>query len=154
MELGKPGYIKQSVAYFNNHDYASAYALGREFAAKFPDEMIAHFLLAKAAFWTGNYQESALAARKAFNMAKTPGDMLPCAILASTAYHEMGEYAKGYEILKAMERVQSSEELEQMLFIFSLAVKDEKEAMKHMDELRRLNKKAADDFMERVISRL
>ena len=152
VELGRAGYLKQAVIYLSNQDYASAYSLCREFAGKFPDDMMAHFLFSKAAFWAADYRESASAARKAFNLAKTPEDMLPCAVLASTAYHELGEYLKGYEILKAMERIKSSEEVEKLLFIFSVDLREGREALSHMDELRRLNRKAAEEFMMKVIS--
>ena len=150
-DLGKNAYIKQNALYLKNKDYGRAYEFSKEFTQKFPGEMIAYFLLAKAAFCLERYEEAAMVARKAFNMASEPEDVLTCAIMASTAYYEMGEYSKGLELLKQVEKIKANEELEELLFIFSLALKDEKEAMKHVQELYKLNKKAAEDFMARYI---
>jgi len=150
-DLGKNAYIKQNVLYLNNKDYGKAYEFSKEFVQKFPAEMIAHFLLAKAAFCLGRHEEAVLGARKAFNLAADADDMLSCAILASTAYYELKEYGKGLELLKQVEKTKTSEELEELLFIFSLAMEDEKEAMKHVQDLYKLNKKAAEEFIAKFI---
>jgi len=148
----KPGaFARQIVFYIKNDNYPSAYSLSAEFAQKFQDEMMAHFLLAKSAYWLGKYSETAIEARKAFNLSKNPDDSLACAILASTGYYEMKEYTKGHEILRLMEKTQKSEELETMLFIFSLALKDATEAAEHMEELYKLNDKTAQDIIAKFL---
>ncbi len=150
-ELGKNAYIKQMIIYFGNQDYQVAYTFGKEFAQKFPDEMVAHFFLAKAAYWTGNHQEAASEGRKAFNLSTVPEDMLATAIIAGTAYYELREYSKGLEMLNGISKNKTSEELETLLFLFNLAIKDEKAALVHVEKLYKMNKKTAEDLMLKVI---
>ncbi|MCI0564141.1 MAG: hypothetical protein MN733_37175 [Nitrososphaera sp.] len=147
VELKKEGYLKQLTLYLNNGDYEQAYGLAKEFAAKYPAEFASNFLLAKAAFWVGKYEETIAHATKASNLSPLPDDLLVCTILASTAYYKLGRYKEGLELLKRMDK--KSEDLEKLLFIFSLTMNDEKEAKIHMDELYRLNKRAAVRILRR-----
>jgi hypothetical protein len=113
--------------------------------------MISHFMLSKASFWCGRYGEAAAEGRKAFNMAKSDDDLLACAVITATAHYELSEYAKGYELLKTVEKTKTSEELEKLLFIFSVAMEDEEEAVKHVEYLMGLNKKAAEELIVRFL---
>ncbi len=149
--LGKNAYTKQMALYIKNRDYQRAIDFGKEFTREFPDEMIAHFLLAKAAFSLGNYEESKTEGRKAFNLAKSNDDMVTCAVLTSAAYFELHEYSKGLEFLRKMEDIKKTEDLETLLFVFSLALRDEKEALKHIEHLYELNEETAEDLITRYL---
>ncbi len=82
--------------YLRDDDYAKTYELAKAFVKKFPEEMVAHFLLARAAFGVLKYEEAKPEARKAFNMSKKYDDMLAMELLASTAHLELKEYTAGY----------------------------------------------------------
>lgn len=149
MELHKKGYISQAAIYLRNKDYSKAYSFAKEFIAKFPDEIIAYYFLSAAAFWLKKYDEAAVEGRKAFNKADNYDDMLPCAIITASAYYEMDQFDKGFEILTIMEKKKKTEELEKLLFLFSVAKNDGKEAVVHLDELYKLNRQAADQMAAR-----
>lgn len=151
VELSEKGYAKQVTIYLEKNDYEKAYELAHEFSQKFPNGKVAHFLLGRSAFWVKRYTEAAAEARKSFNMAKTSEDRLACAILASTALYELGEYSEGLELLKEVEKVISSEELEKALIIFSVALHDKNEARKHLEDLRKMNAWAAEKLMARFL---
>ena len=147
IELSKKGYAKQMELYLNNKDYQKAFALGTDFVKSYPGEMIGQYQLSSAAFHVGEYQNAQEHGRKAFNLAKTDHDMLACAIQTSLAYLKLGQYARGYEILKEMEKNKRTDELqddlEEALFVFSVAMKDKDAAMEHIDKLYNLNKSLA-----------
>ncbi len=147
----KTGFSKQIIIFIQNSKFNDAFTLAQQFVQRFPDEMMSHFLLAKSAFWINEFDITKSEARKAFNLAKLPDDMLPCAILAATAYHQLKEYEKGFDLLKQMEAIKTDEELEKLLFLFSLALKDQTEAMKHIDLLFKINSKAAEDLIVRYL---
>jgi hypothetical protein len=153
MELTKKGaFIKQISIYLAGGGHRPAYELSLEFVKKFPDEMMSHFLAAKSAFWLGKYAETAGEGRLAFNLAAQARERAACAIMAASGYYEMGEYRKGYELLMEIEREGTAgEELEGLLFIFSIAIKDDREALRHVDMLRKLNKKAAENLIAMVL---
>lgn len=149
--LGRNAYIKQGALYIKNKDYQRAYEFCREFVQNFPDDMISHFMLSKAAFWAGKYEEAAAEGRKAFNMSKAEEDLAACAIITATAHYELKQYDKGYELLKTVEKTKTSEEIEKLLFIFSVAMDNEEEALKHVEYLMRLNKQAAEELILRFL---
>ncbi|MFH0884204.1 MAG: CDC27 family protein [Candidatus Micrarchaeota archaeon] len=151
MALGKSGYMKQIVIYLSQNDFQKAYELSREYTTNFEKEMISHFLFAKASFALEKYQEAALSARTAFNLSANEDDMLTCAVLASTAYFKLKDYQGGLELLRQMEKIKVSEELEELLFVFSLAMKEESEAVKHLDTLYGLNRKTAENLLIRFL---
>jgi len=151
MELGKNGYAAQIAAYLKNEAYAKAYELATEFVQKFPDDMIAHFLLAEAAFWSGKYDEAALEGSKAFNKCSTDDDLLTCSIITGSSYFELKKYEEGYHLLRLMAKRKTNEELEKLLFVFSLELNNPQEAIKHVDELFKINKKAAEDLIVKYL---
>jgi len=151
MELHRSGYIAQIAAYIRNKSYEKAYEMAKEFAEKFPDEMIAHFFLSESAFWLSKYEEAALEGSKAFNKSATNEDMLASAIITGSAYYELQQYAKGFGLLKLMERRRTNESLERLLFLFSMALNDHSEAASHLNELYGLNQKAAEELAIRYL---
>ena len=151
MELTKKeAFIKQLVIYLRDDEYTKAYELAQDFVKRFPDDMICHFLLARTAFGVLKYEETKTEARKAFNMSKSYEDMLATALLASTAHLELREYTQGYGLLREMERQGDSAELETAMVVFSLAQRDSKELVSHLDRLYRLNERLALDLAMRI----
>jgi tetratricopeptide (TPR) repeat protein len=151
--LKKEAYLTQIFAYFKNEEYEKAYEFGKEFVEAYPKEMISHFLLAKVAFRLKKYEKAAEEARAAFNLAVEPDEMVLCAVLASTAYYQTGEFEKGYELLEKMKKIKNSGEIERMLFILSIAKNDSEKAMEHLEHLAAFNKKAAEDLILKYLSR-
>ncbi len=151
VELSKRGYTKQAIIHIRNKDFESAYRLTKEFVERYDKEMIAHFLLAKSAFWLDRFDEAAGEARKAFNLAKKE-DMATCAILAGTAYFELKEYRKGLELLKEVEGMGKTEGLEELLFLFSMAAEDPEGAAKHLGDLYDLNRERTDKIYKRFLA--
>jgi len=150
MELSKKGYISQTTTYIKNKDYEKAYAFAKEFMQKFPGDMLAHYLVSASAFWLKKYDEAALEAKRAFNKASSD-DMVPCAVMAATAYYEMKEYDKGMEVLRYVENRKMNESIEKLMFIFSVAKHDGVEAAVHLNELYRLNQEAAQELLVRYL---
>ena len=144
-------FVKQITVYLKNGDKQKAHILAKDFAEKFPDDMISHYLLSKACFSIKDFEGAKLEGRKAFNMSGIYEDMLACALLTSTAYLETKEYAKGFRLLKEMEKKGTSEELELALVTFSLALENEAEALDHIKRLFELNEKLAMDLAQRMI---
>jgi tetratricopeptide (TPR) repeat protein len=144
-------FIKQITLYLQNKDNEKAHKLAKEFSVKFPNDLISHFLLSKACFNIRDYDGAKLEGRKAFNMSHSYEDMLACALLTSMAYLETKEYEKGFSLLKEMEKKGTSEELELALVTFSLALKNEAEALDHIKRLFALNEELATDLANRMI---
>ena len=145
--LKKEAYLTQMFAYFNNHEYEKAYEFGKEFAEAYPKEMISHLVLASAAFKLKEYEKAAKEATRAFNFAHSHEDMIDCAVLASSAYYQIKKFEEGYALLEKMKKIKSSEKIEKMLFILSMAKNDQEKAMEHLDELAKLNRKTAEDII-------
>ncbi|MBN1169690.1 hypothetical protein JXA56_01575 [Candidatus Micrarchaeota archaeon] len=150
METSKNSYIAQTTAYLKNKNYEKAYSCAKELLQAFPGEMVGHYLASASAFWLKKYDESALEAKRAFNKA-SGDDMIPCAIMAATAYYELSQYDKGMEILRFVENRKMSEGIERLMFIFSLAKNDGREAAVHLNELYRLNEEAAREMLIRYL---
>ena len=68
--MKQAAYQRQLILYLQNQSNSQAYDFAKQYVAEFPDDMIAHFLLAKAALASGNFEEATHAARKAFNLSK------------------------------------------------------------------------------------
>lgn len=143
-------YQRQLVLYLNNQSYEQAYEFARQYAGEYPDDMISHFLWAKSSLWLGKYDETVIEARKAFNLARDEADMAMCAIHACIAYYRLGEYAKGFELLQAMDRIRTCEETEQLSFLFSLALGNDVEARKHFEAMMNIDSAAAMAFLQEI----
>jgi len=150
----KEGYGKQVAIYLRNKENEKAYELAKEFLGKFPDDLIANVLFSESAYRAGKYEEARDAGRNAFNMAKSEDDMLFCAMVTSSSYLQLRQFAAGYQMLREMERKVKTPDLEEALFVFAMALKDQDEALKHMDRLYQLDRKRGDLFMARVLKAL
>lgn len=143
-------YQKQLIIYLQNKCNSQAYEFAKQYVSEYPDDMVAHFLFAKSALASGNFEEATIEARKAFNLAKNEADMIMCVIHACVAYYKLGEYAKGFDLLKATERIRSCEETEQLFFLFSLSVNDDKEAERHFNNMFTINNIEAKEFVTTI----
>ncbi len=145
-------YIKQISLYFDNSDYKSALFLSEEFASAFPNEMISHFLYAKAAFWLDSFDTAREEALKAFNLCKGQDDLAVAGILLSCVYYSQNEYEKGLVLLNLLRtKLPQNEEIQKLKFIFALALHDEAAAMRHLEDLYDINKKSASDFIVKFL---
>ncbi len=154
MEFSKPGpYIKQISIYLRDNDKAQAYDTAKAFVAKFPDEPIAHLLLAMASLMAGDPPTAKIEAHKAFNIVTSPEDLASCALVAAMAHFELKEYAKGYEILSAAGARASSPELEEMLVLFGILTENPAIAAKHYSALSKMNSKLAMELFDRIAGR-
>ncbi|MFH1520082.1 MAG: hypothetical protein ABID61_00385 [Candidatus Micrarchaeota archaeon] len=143
-------YQKQLILYLQNNCNEQAYDFAKQYVNEYPEDMVAHFLLAKSAIASENFGEATIEARRAYNLAKNEADMIMCVIHACVAYYKLGEYTKGFELLKATEHIRSCEETEQLFFLFSLSVNDDKEAEKHFTNMFAINNIAAKEFVETI----
>lgn len=150
-EFSKPdSYIKQIALLLKNSDFKRSYQLSKEMADEFPKEMMSHFLLAKSAFALGNYEETIIHGRMAFNLSHERPDMISCALLTSTAYFMVEKYDEGLSLLKIFEKDKNGD-VERMLFIFSAVKDNEIEAARHAKELIKINRSTALRLIERFI---
>jgi len=147
----KEAFARQLAIFIRNEDRQRAYELSKEFANKFPGEMLAHFLLALAAYRIDKFDEAKSEGRKAFNLASSAEDMLVTALLASSAHYNLGEYTQGYDLLKAIEKRKSTDELQKRMFIFAMALNKSDEALYHMDQLFKLNETMAADMVLKML---
>jgi len=147
----KEAYARQLAIFIRNEDRQRAYELSKEFVNAHPDEMLAHFLLALAAYRLDKFDEAKLEGRKAFNLASSADDMLVSALLTSSAYYNKGEYTQGYELLKTIEKRKSTDELQKRMFIFAMALGKSDEALQHMDELFKMNESMAADMVLKML---
>ncbi|MFH0884903.1 MAG: hypothetical protein V1861_04295 [Candidatus Micrarchaeota archaeon] len=143
-------YQRQLILYLNNKAFEQAYDFAKQYVGEHPDDMVAHFLLSKAALWQGKYEETVLEARKAFNLARNEADMVMCAIHACIAYYRLQQYDKGFELLQALDRIRTCEETEQLAFLFSLAVGNDVEARKHFNAMMTIDSDAAMGFLKEI----
>jgi len=146
VDFTKPeAYEKQIAVYLANTQYQQAYELSKQFVEKFGQDMISHFLLMKSAFWLKKFDEAIKEGRIAFNLAHDK-DMVICAIVLSSAYYLKGEYEKAYELLNDI-TTKDNEDVEKLLFIYSLAINNEKAAMQHIEKLYNINRRLAEDLV-------
>jgi len=138
-------YELQIVLYLKNKEYAKAYSLSKEFVECFNSEMVAHFLLMKSAFWLKKFDEAIKEGRKAFNLSHGD-DLLTCAIIISNAYYLNGNPNEAYNLLVKIQS-EGNAEVEKLLFLYSIALNNNKEAIRHIDNLYKLNRKLAKEFI-------
>lgn len=145
----KESFIKQIVIYLNENEAQKAYLLAKEFVERFPSDMVSHYLLAKASFWLGKYDEALSEGRKAFNMARA-ADLVPCAIIIASAHYQLGKYAEGYRILNQIE-AKDNANLEKLKLAFAIAQGQEKEAVSILDVLFKINREEAQKLLETIL---
>ncbi|MGV8085172.1 MAG: hypothetical protein ACP5N9_02870 [Candidatus Bilamarchaeum sp.] len=153
VELKKPGPLVNQISVFlNDQKYTEAHELALDFVKKFPDNMVAHFLLAKTAYCIEDFELSKSEGRKAFNMSKAPGDMTSCAIITASAHYRLNELERAMEMLRSVERTQISQEIEEMMATIAFAMENEEEAFIHIDKLMKINKQVAQQLIEKFLS--
>ncbi len=145
----KDSFVKQIALYLRQGEYRKAYDLSRALASTFPAQMIGHYLLAKSAFWSGNFEEAASEGEKAFRMAGK-GDIASCGILAASALFRLGRYREGHDLLAGIDE-KGNAELEKLRFAFAMAMGDELEAVRFLDELYRINRVAAEKLITQAL---
>ncbi len=149
--FSKPeGYVKQIAIYLDSGDYPKAYALSKEMAGAFPREMISHFLLAKCSLRMGKNDEALKEARLSFNLSSDRKDLLASALVMATAFYMLGRYREGSDLLSQFES-DGNEDVERLDVIFAAAMGDENAAEKHVRILMKLNRKAAEEMIERFL---
>jgi hypothetical protein len=152
MEFTKAeSFSRQLDIYIRNNEFAEAYALSGEFASRFPEEMRAHYYLAKSAFGLKRFDVVETEGRKAFNLAHTKQDIVSCASLLCTAYFELKEYKRGYDLLSQINCPEIQAEAESLLFMFSIAMGDESAAAKHFSILVRSDKDKAGELISNML---
>ncbi len=145
----KSSFIKQIILYFKNKEYSNSYLVAREFAMKYPDDMIPNFLLTKAAFFLNKHDEALHTGRKTFNLS-TGQDIVTTAILLGSVYYMRGDYVDGYKLLESLENnklIKINTEVEELMTLFSLVLNNPDLAVKHIKRLYDLNSKYAEDFI-------
>jgi len=145
----REAYEKQIAIYLGNRDYQKAYDLSKEFVERFSEEMLSHFLLMKSAFWLKNLDEAIKEGRIAFNLSHGE-DMVTCAVILSSAYYLNGNSKECYDLLNKM-RSEGNPDVEKLMFVYSLAVNNEKEAMVHIDKLYKINRRLAEEFVMKFL---
>ncbi|MEM4359099.1 MAG: hypothetical protein QXT45_01050 [Candidatus Bilamarchaeaceae archaeon] len=145
----KESFVKQIILYLNNKNYTAALELSENFVKRFPNEMVAHFLLAKSAFWDQKYDVALREGRAAFNMSRGE-DITPCALLLACVYYRLKRYAEGYEFLNSAE-LPDTEEVLQMKLFFSMALENLKDVEKHAEVLLRMHETATKKLLARFI---
>ena len=154
VELKRPGaLINQITVFIKDERFDEAHQLALDFIKKFPDNMIAHFLLAKTAYCIENFELAKTEGRIAFNMSKAPGDLASCAVITASAYYRLNEFKEAMEMLHAVEETQVTEEIEELIITIAFAMENEQEAFKHIDKLMRINNLAAKSLIARFLSR-
>ncbi len=149
--FSKPdGFVKQIAIYLDSGNYQDAYGLALEMTKSFPGEMISHFLLAKSSLRLGRYEEALKEGLIAFNMSSGRKDLLASSLVLATAYFMLGRFQDGAKLLSQFES-DGSEDVEKLDVIFAAAMGDEKAAEKHVRMLMKLNKKAAEEMIERFL---
>lgn len=103
----------------------------------------------KSAFWLKKFDEAIKEGREAFNLSHGES-MLTCAIILSSAYYLKGDYENCHKVLDTI-KAEGNADLEKLMFIYSLAVENEKEAMKHIDKLYRINRRLAEEFVMKFL---
>lgn len=145
----RESYQKQIAVYLGNRDYQKAYELSKEYVERFGEDVVSHFLLMKSAFWLRKLDEAITEGRKAFNLSHGE-DMVVCAIILSSAYYLKGDHEGCYEVLNSA-RTDGNADVEKMMFIYSLAANNEKEAMRHIDRLYKINRRLAEEFVMKFL---
>ncbi len=155
MELTKKdSYAKMISIYIKNLQDQQAYDLSKEFIQKFPGELMSHLLLAESAFRLGRYAEAKLEGRKALRYAASDYDILFCSMVFASACFQLKDYIEGYKVLKEISDRTPVLEVGEALFAFSLAMKNEGDAIFHMKNMLQINRQHALELMKDYIKSL
>jgi len=155
MEFSKPdAFAKQIAIYFKDGQNQKAYDLAKEFAMKYPGELLPRVLVAEAAFRMGRFAEAKIEGYKALRYATSESDLVFCTLVYSSACFQLKDYIEGYDTLKRSSKGKFIEGIEEALLIFSIAMDDEQKALRHMKNLIVLNREKALEFMKMYASHL
>lgn len=150
----KEPYVKQLILYFQNGSYQKAFSLSKDFVRRFPKDSTPHFFLARSAFWLNDFPTAKDESLKAFNLSDGEDEMAVAGILLACSYFQLKEYQQGKEVLALLRtELPQKEDLQKLRFIFSLALNDEAAAMRHLELLYTINRKAASDFIVQFLER-
>lgn len=142
-------YEKQIAIYFHDGSYEKAYVLSREFAERFKEEVTAHFLLMKSAFWMNKFEEAIASGIVAFNLSHG-NDMLTCGVLLSSAYYLKGDIEQCQTLLGKL-KAEGNTDVQRLMIITALALQDEKEAEKQINQLYHINRRVAEEFVQKFL---
>ncbi|MFH1393510.1 MAG: hypothetical protein ABII71_02180 [Candidatus Micrarchaeota archaeon] len=144
-------FVKQIILYLQNRNNEMAVQLSEEFVEGFPGSLMAHYLFAKSCYRVKNFNAALREGHKAFNLAESQEDMVAIGVFLACAYYELKRYAKGYEVLKALQMLEDAR-VEKALFILSLCKNDPETALLHVDALFEINKQVADEFVDKFLA--
>jgi hypothetical protein len=148
----KPPYLKQISIYFEKGRLKDAYALSRDFTEAFPDYMLSHFFLAKAAFWLNDFSTAESEAFIAFNLSRGQDELAVAGILRACTYYQLKKYKEGMKLLGLLKtRLPQREEIEKLKFIFALALHDGRAALRHLGLLYEINEAAASSLIAKIL---
>ena len=145
-------YIRQISIYLKQEKYLEARELSENFADSFPDNMTAHLLFAKSAFWTGDFAIARDEAKKAYGTAEGTAEVIMAGILLACSYYRLGEYEKGLKLVRTLsEQAPHMEELPTLKFAFAMATGDESMAARSIELLYEVDRKAGRRLLENVL---
>jgi Flp pilus assembly protein TadD len=117
----------------------------------FPEEMISHFLLAKCSLRLDMFEEALQQAMRAFNMSSDRKDLIAAGLPVASADFMPGRFDEGMRVLRGFED-DKNEDVERLEVILAAAMGDGESAARHARDLMKLNKKAAEDLIERFLA--
>ncbi len=150
----KESYAKMIAIYMKERMDKQAYDLSKEFISKFPGELIAHLLMAETAYRLERYSEAKVEGRKALRYATSETDMIFCTMVFASACFHLKDYIEAYTLLKEISSKKTILEVEEALFVFSLAMRNESQAIDHMRNLLEINRDHALELMRVYLQNL
>ncbi len=150
----KESYAKMIAIYLKERMDRQGYELSQEFVQKFPGEMMSHLLLAESAFRLERYSEAKVEGRKALRYATSESDTIFCTMIFASACFHLKDYIEAHRLLQEISTKKTILEVEEALFVFSVAMRDEQQAIGHMRNLLELNRDHALKLMETYLLNL
>ncbi len=145
-------YMRQISIYLKQEKYPEAHSLSEKFVNSFPDNMMAHLLLAKSSFWINDFQNARDEAKKAYGIAEGTAEVIMAGILLACSHYRLKEYEKGLKLVRALfEQAPNMEELVSLKFAFAMALSDESEAARSIEILYSIDKKAGRRLLESAL---
>lgn len=150
----KEAFAKIISNHMRNREDRKAYDLSGDFIRKFPGELLSHLLRAESAFRLQRFPEAKIEGRKALRYAQSESDMVFCAMVFSSACFHLKDYIEGYELLKGISSRRKLADVEEALVVFSIAMKNEEDAIDHLRRLIQINRERALVLMRTYIHSL
>jgi predicted Zn-dependent protease len=150
VELGKKeSYAIQIGLYLKNKQLLQARGLMDSMLEKFPNEPLSHFMAAKTRYFSGDYERAAKEGEEALAFSKIKDDRVASTIVTASALFMLRKYEEGHALLAPFEK-EENEELKKLLIMFSMVMKEGKEAGEYYKELHELNRAAAENFIKKL----